>query len=70
MAFRSCRTAGGSSTNDPNNIAGVAPFASEKLFNGFTGSTFFRSISIHQIHLVKFYLFINLRHRAAVRSIM
>lgn len=32
VAFRSCRTAGGSSTNDPDNIAGVAAFASEKTF--------------------------------------
>lgn len=51
-------------------IAKVATSANGKLFNGFTGSTFFHLVPIHSIHLVKFYSFANLRRRAAIRSIM
>lgn len=55
---------------DTDDIAKVTASTSEKLFNRFTGSTFFHLVSIHSIHLVKFYSLTNLRRRAATRSIM
>lgn len=65
-----CSIAGSSAKIRTIYIAKVATSASEKLFNGFTGSTFFHLVPIHSIHLVKFYSFTNLRRHAAIRSIM